>query len=240
MTTGSARAGGEGRLAVAPARREQHRPVVLVELRRPGFDAGLDGHAECLAFGSEPLDQPRQALSSRRRRSGDQRAAEVVAALEDPDREPVERRDTGRLEASGSAADDQELAGTRSGRRGRHGCVLALVAGGRLDHAAHDRVAHVEHLAALVAQDAGADTPRGPAGELSPELRIGDLGPRHLDEIRGAVGEPRCCRRRVDDRSLGRERRRAWAGERHARTVRASSPFNPSGWCMSGREAAGA
>src|SRR6266566_4667697 len=75
----------------------------------------------------------------------------------------------------------------RCAGRGFHELVLRLMARGRVGDAAHQRVAVVEHLARLVAEDAGAR--RDTCRRLSAKLGVGDLRTRHLRAVTAAVGD---------------------------------------------------
>jgi hypothetical protein len=64
------------------------------------------------------------------------------------------------------------------------------VAARRLADAGHDRIAGVADLTRLVAQGAGPDAVGEPVPDLGDEIRVGDLGARHLDRVtqRSVVG----------------------------------------------------
>src|SRR4029079_8094799 len=116
--------------------------------RVPG-DAELHGDAEPVEFADVPVDQ--RSVRSRY----PSHTAELIAEFDERHVVAADRRDPGRLQAGGAAADHHDRAGWA--RRLVPIGILGLATARRFADARHDRVAGIAHLTRLVAAGARPD-----------------------------------------------------------------------------------
>jgi hypothetical protein len=111
----------------------------------------------------------------------------MVGGFDQPNPVTADGRHAGSFQAGDAAPDDEHVALSRCSRVPVGIFRLAAAAG--LAHAGHDRVARVAHLTGLVAADAGADALVLVGGQLRHQVRVGDLGARHLHGIADTVAD---------------------------------------------------
>ncbi len=143
-----------------------------------------------------------QPLASRGRGGDTHGAARASGAVDHAYPMAGDGSGAGGLQPGGSGADDEHVLRAPGGQD-RVG-LARLVAAGGLDDAADEHVAGIADDAGLVAQDA---RPRALAGRgFAGEVRVGELGAGHLDEVGGAGGDGGLGISEVDDRALQHDR----------------------------------